>query len=165
MSQPQSGKICGAMPLKTTESAPVRQDMRGHAVKNYRVGPGTTNHAGLNQEKCLILPSLRKYLFLTTCITNLKFTEEAFLYLFSNVGTEHEKFSAVPTEVKNVGTEREKFSAVPTEIINKGTEHEKFSAVPTKIKNVGTEREKISVVPTKIKNVGTEHEKNSAVPT
>ena len=61
----------------------------------------------------------------------LKFTEEAFLYLFSNVGTEHEKNSTVPTEVINVGTEREKFSVVPTKIKNMGTEHEKNSAVPT----------------------------------
>ena len=61
----------------------------------------------------------------------LKFAEEAFLYLFSNVGTEHEKNSAVPTEIINKGTEREKFSAVPTKIKNVGTEREKFSAVPT----------------------------------
>ena len=78
----------------------------------------------------------------------LKFTEEAFLYLFSNVGTEHEKISVVPTKIINMGTEREKFSAVPTEIINKGTEREKFSDVPTKIINKGTEHEKNSVVPT-----------------
>ena len=32
--------------IKIRESAPVRQDMRGHAVKNYRVGPGPARYAG-----------------------------------------------------------------------------------------------------------------------
>ena len=46
----------------------------------------------------------------------LNFTEEAFLYLFSNVGTKREKISVVPTKIKNMGTEREKISVVPTKI-------------------------------------------------
>ena len=67
----------------------------------------------------------------SSAFCKLIFTEEAFLYLFSNVGTEHEKISVVPTKIINMGTEREKFSDVPTKIINKGTEHEKNSVVPT----------------------------------